>query len=131
MEMLPVPELGAVPWDGDDVKKVIGVLLDELGCGKPALIVQRWKHASCTGWSVNIHREHLQVNDEVIAEKREAAIVKAAYVIADVLRYKLNTVTEALESLTRFGSDNAEESKEKTKLLYDFWSLERAIKEIK
>jgi hypothetical protein len=131
MEMLPVPELGAVPWDGDDLKKMIVVLLDELGCGKPSLIVQRWKHASCTGWSVNLQREHLQVDDEVITEKREAAIAKAALVIEEVLRYKLETVSEALESLTRYGSDNAEEAKEKIKLLYEFWSLERAIKKIK
>jgi SAM-dependent methyltransferase len=131
MEMLPEPELGAVPWDGDDFKKVIVSLLDELGCDKPALIVQRWKHASCTGWSVNLQREHLRLSDSVISEKREAAIAKAALVIEEVLRYKLKTVSEALESLTRFGSDNAEEIKEKTKLLYEFWSLERAIKKIK
>jgi hypothetical protein len=71
------------------------------------------------------------VDDEVITEKREAAIAKAALVIEEVLRYKLETVSEALESLTRYGSDNAEEAKEKIKLLYEFWSLERAIKKIK
>jgi len=131
MEMLPVPELGAVPWDGDDMKKVLSTMFDELGCGKPALIVQRWEHSSCSGWSVNLHREHLQVTDEVIIEKAGAVVGKAAGVIADVLRNKLKTVSDALESLTRFGSENEEEMKEKTKLLYDFWSLERAIKEIK
>ena len=69
--------------------------------------------------------------DEVIIEKAGAVVGKAAGVIADVLRNKLKTVSDALESLTRFGSENEEEMKEKTKLLYDFWSLERAIKEIK
>ena len=130
MEMLPLPELGAVPWDGDDIKKVLACMFDELGCGKPALIVQRWEHSSCSGWSVNLHREHLQVTDEGITAKAGEVVTKAASVIAEVLRYKLKTVSDALEALTRFGSDNAEESKEKTKLLYDFWSLERAIKEI-
>lgn len=131
MEMLPVPELGAVPWDGDDMKKVLTTMFDELGCGKPALIVQRWEHSSCSGWSVNLHREHLQVTDQVIIQKAGAVVGKAAHVITDVLGNKLKTVSDALESLTRFGSENEEEMKQKTKLLYDFWSLERAIKEIK
>lgn len=51
--------------------------------------------------------------------------------IAEILKDKLKTVSDALESLTRFGSENEEEMKEKTKLLYDFWGLERAINEIK
>jgi len=131
MEMLPVPELGAVPWDGDDMKKVLAAMFDELGCAKPALIVQRWEHSSCSGWSVNLHREHLQVTDQVIFEKAGVVIGKAAGVITDVLKNKLKTVSDALESLTRFGSENEEEMKQKIKLLYDFWSLERAIKEIK
>jgi len=131
MEMLPLPELGAVPWDGDDLKKVLSAIFDELGCAKPALIVQRWKHSSCSGWSVNLHREYLQVTEEEILAKKDAVVAKAATVIVDVLKYKLRTVSDALESLTRFGSDNAEENKQKTKLLYDFWSLERAIKEIR
>ncbi len=131
MEMLPVPELGAVPWDGDDIKKVLRTMFDELGCERPGLIVQRWEHSSCSGWSVNLHREHLQVTDKVIIEKAGAVVAKAAGIITDVLRTKLKTVSDALESLTRFGSENEEEVKQKTKLLYDFWSLERAIKEIK
>ena len=131
METLPLPELGAVPWDGDDFKKLLKAIFDELGCNKPALIVQRWEHSSCSGWSVNLHRDHLQVTDEAIVKQAGAVVSKVARVIAEVLVYKLKTVSEALESLTRFGSDNAEETKQKTKLLYDFWSLQRAIKEIK
>lgn len=131
MEMLPSPELGAVPWDGGDIKKVLMTIFEELGCRKPPLIVQPWGHSSCSAWSVNLNREHLQVTDQTIAEKAEVVVAKAAAVIADVLRNKLQTVSDALESLTRFGSENEEEMKEKTKLLYDFWSLERAIKEIK
>jgi SAM-dependent methyltransferase len=131
MEMLPLPELGAVPWNGDDLKKVLEAMFEELGCGKPTLLVQRWNHSSCSGWSVNLHRSHLQVEDQLIISKAEAVVTKAAATIAEVLTYKLKTVSEALEAITCYGSDNAEESKEKTKLLYDFWSLERAIQQSK
>lgn len=131
MEMLPTPELGAVPWDGDDIKKVLTTIFEELGCRKPPLIVQPWGHSSCSAWSVNLNREHLQVTDKVIVEKAEVVANKAAGVIADVLRQKLKTVSDGLESLTKFVPENEEEMKEKTKLLYDFWSLERAIKQIK
>lgn len=131
MEMLPTPELGAVPWDGEDIKRVLTTIFDELGCRKPPLIVQPWGHSSCSAWSVNLNREHLQITDEVIAARSEAVVVKAASVIADVLRNKLKTVSDALESLTQFRSENEEEMKEKIKLLYDFWSLQRAINEAK
>ncbi len=71
------------------------------------------------------------MTDHVVSEKAGAVIGKAASVIAEVLRNKLKRVSNALESLTRCASENEEEMKEKTKLLYDFWSLERAIKEMK
>jgi hypothetical protein len=85
MEMLPLPELGAVPWDGDDLKKVLSAIFDELGCAKPALIVQRWKHSSCSGWSVNLHRDYLETTEETIVAKKASVVAKAASVSSDVL----------------------------------------------
>jgi SAM-dependent methyltransferase len=127
MEALPVPELGAVPWAGSDVKRVLDGMFDDLGCAKPGLMVQGWQHNSCTGWSLALHREHLGVTDDVITARAGVVIDKAGRVIGDVLAEKLKTVTSALDSLTRFGSETEEEDKQKHKLLFDYWSLQRAI----
>ena len=129
MEFLQTQELGAVPWHGDDFKKLLSCIFGELQCNNPNLIVQRWTHASCTAWSVNLQRDHLGIADAKIIEKFDAAKEKASELILDILKYKLNKVTEALEALTRFGAGNADEDRVKTKLLFEFWGLQRALKD--
>ena len=129
METLPTPELGAVPWDGDDFKKLLIGIFADLGCQAIPLLVQRWEHSSCSGWSVNLHRNHLQVSDDKIVAGSDKAIDGAKATIAQILAFRLHTTAEALEALTRFGPDNEEEKRRMTKLLYDFWSLERALKQ--
>src|SRR5579862_192326 len=32
METLPIPELGAVPWDGADISKLLSSIAEQLGC---------------------------------------------------------------------------------------------------
>jgi len=130
METLPLPELGAVPWDGDDFKKLLAGIFADLGCHAiPLLLVQRWEHTSCSGWSVNLHRNHLQISDDAIVANSDKAINGARTTIAQILTFRLQSTTEALEALTRFGPDNEEEKRRTTKLLYDFWSLQRALKQ--
>jgi hypothetical protein len=130
METLPLPELGAVPWDGDDFRNLLSEIFKDLGCQPIPLIVQRWEHSSCSGWSVNLQRNYLRVSDAVITENTERAATGATAVIIAVLKYKLKITAEELEALTRFGPDNEEEKKRTIKLLYDFWSLERALHQI-
>jgi hypothetical protein len=127
METLPMPELGAVPWDGDDFKKLLATMLQDLGCPAVPLLVQRWQHTSCVGWSVNLQRANLQISNDAIKDRAEEVIAKAEQQIADILEYKLKNATEALEALTRYRSDNEEENKRKMKLLYEFWALDRAL----
>ncbi len=127
METLPLPELGAVSWNGDDFKKVLVGIFKDLGCQAVSPIVQRWKHSSCVGWSLNLNRSHLQVSDDTIAANAERAVAGASAAIVEILQFRLRSTTEALEALTRYGPDNEEEKRRTTKLLYDFWSIQRAL----
>ena len=76
---------------------------------------------------MHLQRSHLQISDEAILENTEKAISAAAITTVEILKIKLKITTDALESLTRFGPDNEEETQDKGKLLYDFWSLNRAL----
>jgi len=126
MESLQNPELGAVTWDGDDFKKLLDAIFEELDCKRPTIIVQRWEHTSCSCWSVNLQRDHLQVSDDVIINRTEEVVARAVGVINKTLENKLDITKQGLESMTRFGSDNGEDQN-KVRLLTDFWSLNRAI----
>lgn len=129
MESLPLPELGAVPWSGDDFKKLLIGIVTDLGSQAVSPIVQRWRHSSCLGWSLNLNRSHLQISDDAIIANSEKAVAGASAAILEILKVRLQSTAEALEALTRYGPDNEEEKRRITKLLYDFWSLQRALEQ--
>lgn len=126
MEALPFPELGAVPWLGEEFKKIVVGIVRDLG-GQPASpLVQKWNHASCSGWSLNLQREYLQLSDDCILKNTDKAVNGASKTIAEIIVQKTQSTIKALEALTRFGSANEEENQGKIKLLYNFWGLQRA-----
>ena len=125
MELLPDPELGAVPWDAADVRRLLMFIFKELGAKAAAPMVQRWPHATCTAWSVQLDRKKLDVDTQSITNGFETKQARTAAFITDLFREKLQRTIELLEELTLHGGQTGEEQKKKTKLLYDFWSLSR------
>lgn len=130
METLPTPELGAVPWEGYEVKEILQSILTGLGIEDYQLVPQKWNHTSCSGWSININREHLKISNDELLKNHEQATKAGALVITEKLNFKLKATREALEVLTTTGAENEEEELNKVKLLYSLWSLIRALEEI-
>jgi hypothetical protein len=129
METLPVPELGAVPWDGSDVKKLLLTIIKTLGGNELPLITQTWEHSTCTGWSVNLQRNQLHLSDENIAARAKEAAKSAAGTIEEILRAKVKVAAAALEALTRYGARSEEDRRRAAKSLNEYWSLRRALGE--
>jgi SAM-dependent methyltransferase len=125
MESLSEPELGAVLWDANDVKRLLTFVYKELGATTPSPMVPRWPHSSCTAWSIQLERNRLDVDASVFAEKLPELSEKTAGFITDLFVEKLERTIEVLEELTKYGGQTVDEQKRKVKLLYDFWSLSR------
>lgn len=125
MESLPEPELGAVLWEANDVRRFLTFLYGELGAQAACPMVQRWPHSSCTAWSIQIERNRLGVGATSFAARLPELSEKTVKFINELFIEKLERTIEALEALTKYGEQTVEEQKRKVKLLYDFWSLSR------
>jgi SAM-dependent methyltransferase len=111
MDRISPPELGAVPWNRDDMRHIVHRLLDGLGATAYRPEVGLWNHRTCNGWSVQIERRHLGVSRDEAANRMDAAI----------------RVTGELETLTTCGAETAEEQSDQERLLQEFWALSRAL----
>ena len=127
MELLPKTalELGAIPWSFQEISSIVSSLYEELKIGKTPNIGQ-WEHSTCTGWSLLIHRQYL--TEIPGPPESDAALEVVTARITTLLQEKLNQVTASLESLTRYGPESAEEAEDKTRYLYDYWALDRALR---
>jgi SAM-dependent methyltransferase len=126
MESLSPLELGAVPWDQNDVKRVIDFLYKLLGSKESKSVVQRWPHKSCFGWSVQIERSAFEITTAELKEKLPAFKLQLEEFITNVFRERLDRTIEALEALTESGGgQTAEEINTKSGLLYEHWGLSR------
>jgi AAA domain/UvrD-like helicase C-terminal domain len=126
MEMLPEPELGAVPWDSEDLKRLLASIVEQLGCKTSPLNIQKWQHSSCPCWSVSFQRNHLEVSNDFIISKLGDILTTSAEVIDAILVNRLHKISEALEYLTKYGSDGDGNDK-RIHLLHEFYSLTRVI----
>jgi SAM-dependent methyltransferase len=126
METIDPPELGAIPWSGDDAAKIVRTLLDSFGCLDYSPEVGRWKHSKTTGWSVVLERKHMRPMDELVG-LRDAVISQTARTIRDVMTERLGRCKRALEMLTRYGAASKEEKLDKQRLLYELWAITRVL----
>lgn len=126
-ERLGSPELGAVPWQADEVRGIVRAILDGLGATAYRPEVGRWQHTTVAAWNVQLNRQHFGVSAADLLARREGAIEQTSRAIVELLRKKMDLCRNALDSLTRYGAETADEQKEKTRLLYEFWAVHRAM----
>jgi hypothetical protein len=127
MERVKPPELGAVPFSAHDFQAVSGALIGSLTDNDYRPEVSSWQHSTTRGWNVQIQREYISVNHETLVAKRAPAITATEQATHGVLRRRLSQCREALELLTKFGPDTAEEHDDREHLLYEFWAITRAL----
>ncbi len=126
METLPSEELGAVLWSSAEIKSILTSLVRGLGSASYEPSVGAWTHKTCDGWNAQIVRSYLQLPDDYDS-RIDSAIESTAAHITDLLRAKLSATKSALEGLTIYGAETEEEASNKERLLFQFWSLSRAI----
>ena len=132
MEKINPPELGAVPWRGDEMQKIIDMVLETLGAPhvyRPGVGV--WQHSTCTAWNVIIDRKHLRVTAKKLVARRVKAVAKTRQVIQKLLENKLDLCRKSLASLTTFGEQTSEEKENKLHFLYEYWAVSRALEHAK
>jgi SAM-dependent methyltransferase len=125
MERIHPPELGAVPWSRDDVARLLRPLLDGLGATDYHPEVGRWNHKTCKGWNVQLQRQDLGVSYADAIANAEAAIHATRTLVFELLQRRLSECRAALENLTKYGAETAEEEEDKARLLFEFWALSR------
>jgi hypothetical protein len=126
MESVEPPELGAVPWTSGEIARIIESLLASLGVVGYEPAVGQWRHRTCDAWNVQIYRNHLNVSAEALAANRGHAHDRTTATIRQLLSAKLEQCSKALDKLTEYGAETADEQNEKGRLLYEFWALSRA-----
>lgn len=129
MEYLPAFELGAVTWKLEEIQEIITFLL--LNCGVNNGYVPRvgkWKHKSVTAWNFQIQKKYFGIVDNHIKDRLNEVIAMGKEKILEILTRKLKYCVESLNVLTKYGASTADEEKEKIRLLYDFWSLNRYLR---
>lgn len=127
MERIRPPELGALPWSRDDVRRIVLCMLRALGASAYRPEVGLWNHRTCNGWNVQLQRQHLNVSRADAAARVHTAIQETRNEIVQLLRRRLSECRKSLETLTLCGAETAEEQEEKERLLFDFWALSRAL----
>jgi len=127
MESLPTSELGAVPWRRHEVAEIVKALLDGLGVQGYEPAIAGWTHRTCSGWSLQLIRRHLNISRETVKKNKAQAILNTRKKIEAILKRKYDECKKALESLTYYQSETGEEAAAEASLLYDFWALSRAI----
>jgi SAM-dependent methyltransferase len=103
MEKIKPPELGAVPWNRDDVRRIVVRMLDAFGTPSYRPEVGLWNHSTCNGWNVQLERQHLSLSHEAVSARSVGAIAQTGDEISALLREKL-AICRAL--LGRWGMPN-------------------------
>lgn len=127
MERAKPPELGAIPFSASDFQTVAFALIGALGEDDYRPEVSRWKHTSVNGWNVQIQRQYISTTPQELETRRAQAIAETRAAILEVLRRRLAECQAALEQLTTFGAETAEEEEDREHLLHELWAITRAL----
>ncbi len=125
MESLRTPELGALPWRGAEIGRLLNSAFEVLGT-EFRVHPSTWSHSSCKGWTVTIQRQYVGKSDQVITDLRQPITERLEKEIDDILTARFNECNRLLESFCRFGTETADDVNAKLSALYEFWSLYRA-----
>jgi hypothetical protein len=127
MESLPELELGAIPWNADEVQAIVHSCLNGAGEGQYRPTAATWPHHTCNGWHIQVNRRYSNVEDTTLLDSRTRMIDAMTPVVRNLLEEKLLRVKQALDSLCRYGHGTAEERGEKLRLLHDYYAISRAL----
>jgi hypothetical protein len=125
MESIEPAELGAIPWTAGEFQSIAISMFEAVGAGAYRPAVQRWAHKSRDGWSLTVHREHVSAQD--LSRLRAAAEAATSHKIGELLHVKLLRCKAALEHLTTYGPETADEQAAEQNLLHEFWAVSRAL----
>ena len=126
MELIEPEELGAIAWRAGEFKAIVASMFEALGAGDYRPNVARWSHKTRNGWSLTVRREHIADTSGFEAMRPEAEAATKAKVY-ELIEQKITACKGALEQLTTFGAETAEEQDTAKNLLYDFWALKRVL----
>jgi SAM-dependent methyltransferase len=127
MESLVQPELGALPWRGDEIGALLNELFEVLDT-EFRVHPSTWQHSTCKGWTVVIQRAYLNKSNIDITGKRSAIEEKLETAIDKILATRLQQCDATLNSYAKWGTDTADDERTKLAALYEFWALHNAIK---
>lgn len=127
MERIKPPELGALPWSRDDIRRMVRRMLNALGASEYRPEVGLWNHRTCNGWNVQLQRQHLNVSRADAAARLNTAVHETRDEISQLLKRRLADCRAALETITLYGAETAEEQDDKERFLFEFWALSRAL----
>lgn len=127
MENLNSPELGAITWTREEIQEFINSLLEKITLEEYKPTVNRWNHASCDAWSIELHKEFL-INSAEIKKNKSSLIDIGNAKIQELLERKLFSCDKALESFTKYGTETKEDEEKRINMLFDFYSLTRILK---
>jgi hypothetical protein len=129
MERIRPPELGALPWNRDDIRQIVFCMLDSLGASTYRPEVGLWNHKTCNGWNIQLERQHLNVSRVDAAGRIGPAVQKTGALVSQLLQRRLTECRASLETLTTCGAETVEEQEEKERLLFEFWAVSRALEQ--
>jgi ubiquinone/menaquinone biosynthesis C-methylase UbiE len=126
MESLTEPELGALPWNANEISTLFKTIFEIL---EPRFRVHpsTWSHKNCKGWTAVIQRRFVKSSNDEIRSKLEQVIPELTNVVGDILSKRLDECDKALDAYCRFGADTPNDEQEKLSCLYKFWALHRVI----
>lgn len=119
------PELGAIAWRRAEIERLIRALVQQLGSSYEPTALQLAGKSSFA-WAITIDQSLLGISGEEFAVRRENAAEVGATVGISILEAKLHACTQALEALTTKGAETVEEESFRTRLLFDYWAIQRA-----
>lgn len=126
MESLTEPELGALPWNANEIsilfKTIFGILDPRFNVHPSS-----WSHKNCKGWTAVVQRRFVKVENEEIISKLDQVMPALTTVVKEILSGRLDECDKALDAYCRFGADTPNDEQEKLSCLYKFWALHRVI----
>ncbi len=129
MEQLPQAELGAITWTRLEIEELICVLCRSMEADTYVPAVGRWTHSRCFGWNLQIRKKHLNISSAQLSHVASKALSNMNSCVGKLLKSKLASCEASLDSLTRFGAETDEESRDVIQQLYDYWALKRELEE--
>lgn len=127
VERVTPPELGALPFSASDFRPVADALIRTVSSEEYRPEVSQWQHTTVKGWNVQVQREYIAATAEELEERRSDAVDRTRDAILGVLLRRLGECREALEALTIYGTETAEEEEEREHLLHELWATTRAL----